>query len=110
MSEATGQKHTDKEYKYKFNGKYADGSVSFRHDTEQSLEYVKDYLDLKNIKYDIEIMANMLWVYHESKTYYYYYTTGRWARYYKGHRPDKHYRSKGIVDFITRFVLEKTDD
>ena len=115
MSEATGQKrtdnqYTDKDYKFEYDGRDSDGNPTFKHYTEQSLEYVTGYLDSMNIEYEPVKSARMLWIHYADRSYYYYYTTGRWARYYSGSRPKKHYRSKGIVDFINRFVLEKDDE
>jgi hypothetical protein len=47
----------------------------------------------------------MFWVYFNDTKYAYFSTTGRWAPWNKGSYPDKHYTSKGIEDFYTRFLL-----
>jgi len=98
-------KHTE-EYKWSYDRTNSKGEKHFRHDTDETLEDVLEFLQTSNIKYEVKEGAHMLWVYHEDRKYAYYYTTGRWAPYkkYLGGYPKKHYHSKGIEDFITRFI------
>ena len=102
-SKTTGQKHIDEEYNWVYDGNDGEGSAFFKHKTHQTAEYVMDYLDSKGIEYELKEGGSMLWIYKKSKAYAYYYTTGRWASCTKGGYPSKHFRSKGIVDFINRF-------
>jgi|14BtaG_2_1085337.scaffolds.fasta_scaffold01868_13 hypoxanthine phosphoribosyltransferase len=81
------------------------GDKVFRRDTDESLEFVVEYLEGKGLEYEVREGAKMLWIYaSNNQTYSYYYTTGRWAPYCKRGYPKKHYMSKGINDFITRYV------
>jgi len=106
MSEAIGQKHTDEEYRWSYARTNSKGEKKFKNTTNQTIEYVTDYLDSKNIEYNLKLGGSMLWIYNGSKSYAYYYTTGRWANYNPSGYPDKHYSSKGIVDFVNRFLGE----
>ena len=104
MLDETGQKHTDEEYNWAYDGEDGSGSTLFRHETEQSAEYCMEYLDSKGIEYELKEGASMLWVYKENyKAYSYYYTTGRWSPYVQGGYPSVHFKSKGIADFVNRF-------
>ena len=47
----------------------------------------------------------MFWVYFNYQKYCYFSTTGRWAPWNEDGYPDRHYKSKGIEDFYTRFLL-----
>ena len=104
MSETTGLKPT--KYNWKFDRVNSKGEVLFKHSTNQTLEDVSEYLDSNNIKYEVRAGAHMLWIYNNSgKKYSYYYTTGRWSSY--GMQFKKHYRSKSIEDFCSRFLNSK---
>ena len=101
MSETTGRKPT--EYNWKFDRVNSKGEVLFKHSTNQTLEEVSQYLDSNSIKYEVRAGAHMLWLYNDTgKKYSYYYTTGRWSSY--GMQFKKHYRSKSIEDFCSRFL------
>ena len=91
---------------YYFDRVNSKGETIFRRDTNESLEHVKNYLNSKNIEYEVKEQAHMIKVFTKGRDYSYYYTTGRWAPYkkYLGGYPKKHYHSKGIEDFITRFI------
>jgi len=93
-----------KEYNWKFNRVNSKGKVIFKHYTKETLEDVKIYLTKNNIYYE-ETKTQMIRVYYNKKMYSYFYTTGRWSP-YLGHNkyPKKHYHSKGIEDFINRFI------
>ena len=97
-------KHTE-EYKWSYSRTNSKGEIKFRHDTNETFEDVIEYLEERNIEYEVKEGAYMLWVHHENRKYAYYYTTGKWAAYSKIGRPKLHYSSKGIKDFLERFVL-----
>ena len=80
------------------------GEVVFRRNTKETLHEVENYLELKGIEYEVRSGAKILWIRTNRGLYSYYYTTGRWSPYVKGGYPKKHYKSNGIVDFITRFA------
>ncbi len=100
-------KHTE-EYTWTYDRTNSKGEVLLRHDTNESLEDVTGYLEEQGIKYERKDAAHMLWIFYGNKAYMYYYTTGRWAS-RNGWRkvPLKHYKSKGIKDFLDRFVKNK---
>jgi hypothetical protein len=93
-----------KEYKWKAVRENSKGETVWRHDTDEGLEEVTDYLNKNNIKYEVKENAGMLKIHYETTSYAYYYTTGRWSPYITGSFPKKHYHSKGIEDFINRFI------
>ena len=105
MSEATGQKHTE-EYRWTYARTNSKGEKIYRHDTNQTVEFVMDYLDSKGIEYELKQGGSMLWVYNNDKAYSYYYTTGRWSPYKRGSLPNMHFSSKGIMDFVERFLTK----
>jgi hypothetical protein len=88
------------EYSWKYTGQGSSGA-KFKHTTAQTKEEVIAILDECGIMYSPRDEATMLVLYGENKKFYYYYTTGRWSTEGKGHK--KHYYSKGINDFLTRF-------
>ena len=55
MSEETGQKHTNEEYKWSYDGNDGSGSTLFRHETEQSAEELAKALEDAVARGDIEI-------------------------------------------------------
>lgn len=97
------------EYDWKYDRTNSKGEVILRHNTKEVLSFVKEYLDKKDIPYDVRAGAHMMWIHNieQDKSYAYYWTTGRWAPFAKSGRPKKHYRSKGIEDFIDRFFFDK---
>ena len=97
----------EKEYNWSFNRKNSKGEVLFSHSTDETVEDVIIFLRSKDIEYKLTRGAGstMFWVYFNDITYAYFSTTGRWAPWNKGGYPDKHYTSKGIEDFYTRFLL-----
>ena len=68
-----------------------------------------DYLISKGLSWESRKSACMLIIQHPTKPwqrYDYRYTTGRWASLVKGKgKTMKHYHSKGIKDFVERFVM-----
>jgi len=99
-------KHTE-EYNWSHSRTNSNGEEIFRHDTNESCEDVIGYLEEQEIKYERKDGASMLWIFYGNKEYMYYYTTGRWAVKSRGWPPIKHYRAKGIKDFLDRFVLNE---
>lgn len=93
---------------YYFVRKNSKGEVILRRDTNESLDFVKEYLDSKGIPYIVKEKARMLWIGYEERAYSYYYTTGRWAAFSTRGMPRKHYSSRGIEDFVTRFLIKCT--
>ena len=89
-----------------YKGRDKKGKPKFTKYTNQSLEYVKAYLDSKGIPYMSEPKASLLFIYKEIKPedryaprYSYYYTTGRWG----SDKRSKHYHSEGIEHFIETY-------
>jgi hypothetical protein len=96
-----------KEYDWKFDRVNSKGEIVWRSNTYEDLEYVTDYLNKKYIKYEVKEKAQMLKIKYKKIFYAYYYTTGRWSPYVKKNFPEKHYYSKGIEDFVNRFLFSK---
>ncbi len=90
-------------YDWKFDRVNSKGKVIFKHNTKESLEDVKKFLNKKNIYFE-ETKTQMVRIYFDDKMYSYYYTTGRWSPYNPSGYPKKHYYSKNIEDFFTRFL------
>ena len=101
----------EKEYKWSFNRVNSKEEILFSHSTNETTDGVSNYLDSKNIKHELTAGAGstMFWIYFNDYKYAYFSTSGRWAPWNKGGYPDKHYRSKGIEDFYTRFLLPKQE-
>lgn len=97
----------EKEYNWSFNRINSKGEVLFSHSTDETVEDVIIFLRSKDIEYQLTKGAGstMFWVYFNDQKYCYFSTTGRWAPWKKGGYPDKHYTSKSIEDFYTRFLL-----
>jgi len=91
------------EYNWSYSKTNSKGEAVFRHDTEEDFNFVTDFLDKKNIEYENKLTSTMLWIYYNNKTYSYYPTTGRWGT--RANHYLKHYHSKGIEDFYTRFLI-----
>ncbi len=98
-----------KEYNWKFDRVNSKGKVIFKHSTKESLDDVKKFLDRKDIYFE-ETKAQMLRIYFNDKMYAYYYTTGRWSTYNPTGYPKKHYYSKNIKDFFTRFLKGNSNE
>jgi hypothetical protein len=85
-----------------------------RRNTNESIEEVFKYLKDNKIKFkDTRNSNSLLTIYNNNKEEYgYVYNTGRWST-YKGF-PIKHYHSKGIEDFVTKYLnkfeKENADD
>ena len=90
------------EHEWEFVRKNSKGEAIFRKDTNETLEFVENYLQENNIKYCISEAASMLWIKNqEDREYVYYWTTGRWSR--RKPKYKVHYHSNGIDDFVTRY-------
>ena len=94
-------------------GRKANGEVKFRKYTEQSLEHVKSYLDLKGISYVVYEKPCLIFIYKEKDPvneyrprYSYYYTTGQWG----DDKRRKHYHSDGIEHFISTYFKTLEED
>tara|TARA_R110002051_G_scaffold323783_1_gene418523 strand:+ start:854 stop:1471 length:618 start_codon:yes stop_codon:yes gene_type:complete len=105
-------KHTngtnDSAYNWRYSGTNSKGEPKFKHDVDETLDDVLEYLDsLEGVEYSLREGATMLWIDYKGSSYSYYYTTGRWSPKIKGkgRLPDKHYRSKNIRDLMGRFIL-----
>jgi len=96
-----------KEYDWRFDRVNSKGEIVWRSNTYEDLEYVTDYLNKKYIKYEVKEKAHMLKIKYKKIFYAYYYTTGRWSPYVENNFPEKHYHSKGIEDFVNRFLFSK---
>ena len=94
-----------KEYDWKYGRTNSKGTIIYRHNTNQTVEDVCNFLDEHNVKYEKRLGATMLWIYSHKQKYAYFYTTGRWAPFATRGYPKKHYNAKGIEDFYTRFLL-----
>ena len=94
--------HIESEWQYdRTNSR---GEKKFRRNTNEKLDDVIKFLDDNDITYEYKAGAKMFWI-HEDQTYQYFYTTGRWGV-PRGTTviPPKHYHSKGIKDFLTKYV------
>lgn len=101
------------ETEWVYVGKDKEGRPKLKRLTHETAEFVADVLNARDIPFEFKECAHMFRVYNPKnhKSYQYFYTTGKWGCYYFNKRPEKHYHSKGIEDFITRYLLkEKNDD
>ena len=89
--------------KWKYVRTNSKGDAVFRKDTNESLEFVENYLKEKEIEYCINLPASLIYIENEEgREYVYYWTTGRWYR--RKPKYKVHYHSNGIDDFVTRFL------
>lgn len=102
-----------KEYNWSFKRRNSKGEILFKHSTNETVEDVMDFLDDKGIDFVLTEGAGstMFWVSYNDSKYAYFTTSGRWAPYNKKLKgyPDKHFHSKGIEDFYTRFLTAEPD-
>lgn len=93
-------------------GKDKDGKPKLKRLTHESAEFVADMLNEREIPFEFKPGAHMFRVYNPKthQWYQYFYTTGKWGVYYYSKRPEKHYHSKGVEDFITRYLLKEQND
>jgi hypothetical protein len=73
--------------------------------TDEELQKVLTYLDSRGIYYERRDTARMLIIYHPQKKwkrYDYRWSTGRWSP--LPNKLRKHYCSRGIEDFVNRFL------
>jgi len=75
-----------------------------RRNTNETIEDVFKYLKDNKIKFkDTRKSNSIITIYNNNKEEYgYVYNTGRWST-YKGFKV-KHYHSKGIEDFVTKYL------
>ena len=88
------------------------GEKVYRRDTNESLDFVTEYLDKKEIPYEVNKSAGLLYIDNIANiTYVYYWSTGRWSKrkttikQYK-----KHFHSKGIEDFTTNYLSKYAEE
>lgn len=102
------------EGKWTYTGRRSNGKPRFRKYTNQTAEYVKEYLDKKGITYLCLDHPAMFFIYKEKEPtsryaprYAYYYTTGQWG----SDKRTKHYHSNGIEHFIETYyqTIEESD-
>ncbi len=95
---------------YYYNGTNSKGEAKWRRNTNESIEFVEQYLDNLGIDYETHHHTCMLRIFKQSSDYSYYWTTGKWSPYVRSGLPKRHFSSNGIDDFINRFynrVFEK---
>ena len=103
-------KTSEEGYNWSYVGRNSKGEKKFRHDVNETLDDVLEYLDsLEGVEYSLKEGATMLWIYYSGNRYSYYYTTGRWAPFIDRGLPNKHYRSRNIKDFMERFVFSEVN-
>ena len=91
-----------------YAGKGKDGKPKLKRLTYESAEEVADILNSHDLPFEFSKSAHMFKIFnpYNYKLYQYFYTTGKWGVYYFNKRPDKHYHSNGIVDFINKYLLK----
>tara|TARA_R110002096_G_scaffold188608_3_gene368561 strand:+ start:229 stop:591 length:363 start_codon:yes stop_codon:yes gene_type:complete len=94
------------ESEWEYVGTNSKGKPKFRRYTNQTLQYVTDYLDNLGVSYLTKEEATLIFIYTEkdpesqySQRYSYYYSTGRWGT----DKRVKHYHSKGIEHFMETY-------
>ena len=88
---------------YYYDRTNSKGEKIFRRNTNETLEDAEKYLTDNNIYYESRPSGSMMYI-ETHRRFAYYPTTGRWSVH-----PfrNKHYKSNGIEDFITRFGTKK---
>ena len=111
MAEKTFEEERNNGWTYV--GKNSKGESKFRKYTNETLEYVKDFLDKKEIAYFVREQQALIFIYKEkdpasmySSRYAYYYTTGRWG----SDKRRKHYHSDGIEHFMNTYYTTVEQD
>ena len=88
---------------YKYAKRTKKGEAVFRRDTNESLEFIIDYLKTNNIDHTYKKFDPMVVVTNKkNKDYMYYWTTGRWSPIHRSNRI--HYRSNGIKNFVDKYL------
>ena len=96
-------------HKWEYVRTNSKGERIFRKDTNETLEFVCEYLDNNNIEYEVVLSASLIIIYSKAdKPYVYYWTTGRWSR--KKRSYTKHFHSNGIADFVERYLNKYADE
>lgn len=96
-------------HKWEYVRTNSKGEAIFRKDTNETLEFVCQYLDKNNIKYEVVSSATLLRVYSRAdRPYIYYWTTGRWSP--RRNSAKKHFHSNGIADFVERYLNKYADE
>jgi hypothetical protein len=90
-------------HKWEYVRTNSKGEAIFRKDTNESLEFVYNYLDKHGIQYDAATAGSCITIYNkQQRRYVYYWTTGRWSPRRLSSR--KHFHSNGIADFVERYL------
>tara|TARA_Y100000004_G_C8729287_1_gene333603 strand:+ start:31 stop:456 length:426 start_codon:yes stop_codon:yes gene_type:complete len=86
------------------------GKKIYRRNTNESLEFVIDYLQKQDLPYEVCMSASFIYITNIANIQYlYYWTTGRWcARQPHISLYEKHEHSKGIEDFVTNYLHADT--
>mgnify|MGYP006908268129 CR=1 FL=1 len=85
------------------------GERIFRKETNESLEFVREYLDKHGIEYEVVMSASLIIIYSKAdRPHMYYWTTGRWSPRKRNYT--KHYHSNGIADFVERYLNKYADE
>jgi len=90
--------------KIKYAGRNSKGQVKLRRSTNQSLEETLEFLDSKEIKYDVKEKAYCINFDFKGESYQYFWTTGRWGKYWNQYGnsrfqlPKIHYMIESIQD------------
>jgi hypothetical protein len=111
MAEQTFEGNEEEGWTYV--GRNSKGEPKFRKPTNQTLEFVKDYLDNKGLAYFVHENQALLFIYKDkepqsrySSRYSYYYTTGKWG----SDKRKKHYHSKSIEHFVETYYSSREQD
>ena len=96
--------------KIEYAGRNSKGVVKLRRSTNQSLEEVMEFLDSKDIRYDVKENAYCINFEFKGDAYQYFWTTGRWGIYWNCHGnnrfqlPRVHYMIESIEDLYEKLV------
>jgi|TARA_R110000737_G_scaffold25652_3_gene44513 hypothetical protein len=96
-----------------YSGRNSKGEPKFRRPTNQTIEFVKAYLDTKELAYFVHENQALLFIYKDkepksrySPRYAYYYTTGKWG----SDKRKTHYHSKGVEHFVETYYRSREQD
>jgi|DEB0MinimDraft_10_1074344.scaffolds.fasta_scaffold121703_2 hypothetical protein len=112
MTLKSAKEFPEQKSEFYFVRKNKNGEAVFRRDTNESVEHVAAVLNKNGIPFQYKEKGYCFVLYRaDTRRYYqYFHTTGRWGMYRQGGiRPEKHYHSKGIQDFLDRFFSKLPD-
>ena len=102
--------------KFEYAGTNSKGEVKLRRSTNQSLEDTLEFLDIKEIEYEVKEGAYCINFTFLEDTYQYFWTTGRWGAYENKHGnskfrfPSQHYMAESIEDLYERWLEPKLSE